>query len=260
MKTTVLSLVVLSLLSGCTLTNGEKYSKDTIDAIQQSETNLNQKLSIINLAVSNQSDYIESLEDEVVALKQEMVYLEQKIEQDNAKASGQSQKKAQPAENKNVSSLSQTTVSDELIVLGAIESVTIDSLDKSFDARIDTGAKTSSLNAIDLQEFEREGKTWVRFHLNEPSAPKGEQDWIEAPVQRYVNIRQVSSENKLEKRPVIELWVKIGNIHEKSQFTLADRSHMSHSILLGREFIKDIAVVDVSKRFLLSTSDKNNQS
>jgi hypothetical protein len=47
---------------------------------------------------------------------------------------------------------------------------------------------------------------------------------------------------------VIELWVKLGKIHEKAQFTLADRSQMSHPVLLGREFIRDIAVVDVSKK------------
>ncbi|MGL6055670.1 MAG: RimK/LysX family protein, partial [Vibrio metschnikovii] len=39
-------------------------------------------------------------------------------------------------------------------------------------------------------------------------------------------------------------------IHQKSQFTLADRSQMTHPILLGREFIRDIAVVDVSRQYI----------
>jgi hypothetical protein len=76
-----------------------------------------------------------------------------------------------------------------------------------------------------------------------------DQKWIEAPVVRYVKIRQ-STNDQTERRAVIELWVKVGNIHEKAQFTLADRSQMSHPVLLGREFIKDIALVDVSKKYV----------
>ncbi|GAM71860.1 hypothetical protein JCM19236_1485 [Vibrio sp. JCM 19236] len=49
---------------------------------------------------------------------------------------------------------------------------------------------------------------------------------------------------------MIELWIKLGDIREKAQFTLADRSHMTHAVLLGREFIKDIALVDVSKTYV----------
>ena len=56
--------------------------------------------------------------------------------------------------------------------------------------------------------------------------------------------------DQAERRAVIELWVKVGKIHEKAQFTLADRSQMSHPVLLGREFIKDIALVDVSKKYV----------
>ncbi|GAL11509.1 hypothetical protein JCM19233_2499 [Vibrio astriarenae] len=62
-------------------------------------------------------------------------------------------------------------------------------------------------------------------------------------------IRQSSNE-EAERRFVIEMWVRLGDIHEKAQFTLADRSQMSHPVLLGREFIRDIAVVDVGKKYI----------
>ncbi len=45
------------------------------------------------------------------------------------------------------------------VVLGEIESETIDTIKQTFDARIDTGAATSSPNAVDIEEFERNGKT-----------------------------------------------------------------------------------------------------
>lgn len=64
-----------------------------------------------------------------------------------------------------------------------------------------------------------------------------------------MKIRQ-STADDLDRRAVVELWVKVGKIHEKAQFTLADRSHMNHPILLGREFIRDIALVDVSRTYI----------
>lgn len=64
-----------------------------------------------------------------------------------------------------------------------------------------------------------------------------------------MRIRQSTNENT-ERRAVVELWVKLGSIHEKAQFTLADRSQMTHPVLLGREFIRDIALVDVSRKYI----------
>ena len=60
----------------------------------------------------------------------------------------------------------------------------------------------------------------------------------------------------------MSFWIKIGSVHEKAQFTLADRSQMDYPILLGREFIQDIAYVDVSREFIeskaVSNTSKNN--
>ncbi|GAL25428.1 hypothetical protein JCM19239_6348 [Vibrio variabilis] len=103
---------------------------------------------------------------------------------------------------------------------------TLDALDKTFDARVDTGAVTSSLNASDIQAFERDGKQWVKFKLVDEKAEKESNRWIEAPVIRYVKIRQ-STSDKMERRAVVELWIRVGKIHEKAQFTLADRSQMT---------------------------------
>ncbi|MEC7940303.1 MAG: ATP-dependent zinc protease [Pseudomonadota bacterium] len=233
-------IVAVGLLSGCTLTNGAAYHQETLDAIARSETNIANKVQNLELQLSNQSDYIESLEDEITTLSQQLDVHLNSIEH---KVIEELEEEPVAVEAAPIAPTAQPTI------LGGIEKVSIDSIKQSFDARVDTGATTSSLNAVDIKEFERNGKDWVRFHLADKSQATENQKWIEAPVVRYVKIRQ-STTDQAERRAVIELWVKVGKIHEKAQFTLADRSQMSHPVLLGREFIKDIALVDVSKQYV----------
>ncbi|WP_299689659.1 ATP-dependent zinc protease [uncultured Vibrio sp.] len=236
-------IVAVGLLSGCTLTNGAAYHQETLDAINRSETNIANKVQNLELQLSNQSDYIESLEEEIITLSKQLDVHLTTIEKQEV----ETLKEEEPVVAAVIAPV--TTTPEQPTVLGGIEKVLIDSINQSFDARVDTGATTSSLNAVDIKEFERDGKKWIKFHLVDKAQATEDQKWIEAPVLRYVKIRQATGE-QAERRAVIELWVKVGKIHEKAQFTLADRSQMSHPVLLGREFIKDIALVDVSKQYV----------
>ncbi|PMJ98391.1 ATP-dependent zinc protease [Vibrio sp. 10N.261.55.A7] len=135
---------------------------------------------------------------------------------------------------------------DGKLILGDQEWVYIPGLKQSFKARVDTGATTSSLSAQDIVQFERDGKDWVKFKMDMGDTVSKE---IALPIQRWVKIRQASSE-ETDKRPVIVAWVQVGDLKEKTEFTLSDREHMKFSILLGRSFFKDVAVVDVSKKYV----------
>ncbi len=155
------------------------------------------------------------------------------------------------------------------VVLGAVEWVWVESLKVNFKARVDTGASSSSIDASDIQEFERNGEPWVRFVVNhsrgaladksgiasslEPSSDEETSTFeksstIEAPVFRYANVRQ-SSVGERERRPVVILKITLGDIVEETAFTLSDRSHMLYPLLLGRSFLRDIAMVDVASKF-----------
>ncbi|CAM2890316.1 ATP-dependent zinc protease family protein [Vibrio neptunius] len=136
--------------------------------------------------------------------------------------------------------------SDGKLILGEQEWVYIPGLEENFKARIDTGATTSSISATDVVEFERDGKDWVKFKIEHDGSKSKE---IALPVQRWVKIRQSSTE-EAERRPVVESWIQIGDLKEKTEFTLADRTHLTFPLLLGRSFFKDVAIVDVSKRFV----------
>ncbi|MFY2509094.1 ATP-dependent zinc protease [Vibrio pectenicida] len=240
MFTKLAPVIVITLVSGCTLTNSTQYHKETLAAIQTSETNSAQRFDRIETQLTDKDVQIASLNTKIDSLSSELRRLRQQATRQISKPRQEAIRsipiKTSPSPSK-------------ALTLGEIEKVTIDSVEQKFDARIDTGSETSSLNAVDIEEFERNGKNWIRFHLSDGTASQDESNWIEAPILRFVKIRQ-STNCQLERRPVVELWVRLGKIHEKTQFTLADRSQMIHPVLLGRDFIRDIAVVDVSKKYI----------
>ena len=262
MRNIATSILLVTFLSGCALTSNQKQITATQSAILQSENNINQKLSNLESSLSNQNDYIESLESEMLSLQKDIQHLKNKpivkMSATENSIKKQSTDKKQPTDKKASFNIPKNASFQNLVILGEIESVSVDTLSQRFDARIDTGAETSSLNAVDIQEFERDGQKWVKFHLSDKNIASEQQVWIKAPILRYAKIRQ-SSSPATEKRAVVELWVTLGDIHEKAQFTLADRSQMSHAILLGREFIQDIALVDVSKKHLHTESTNKIQ-
>ncbi|CAH0533184.1 hypothetical protein VST7929_01046 [Vibrio stylophorae] len=245
-----LPFLLLPLFSGCTLLSQQAHEQ-TLAAMTQLETNLQRSLDENRAAMEansvQQNNRIEALEQELASLNQRLFHLQrttvQLKEQTEASQQAQSSNQVPPAP--------RVELPAELkgkIIIGSKEWVWVDFAKQSYRARIDTGATTSSLNATDIQEFERDGATWIRFSLSHAD-DQGKPTIVEAPLVRWVKIKQASAE-EVERRPVVEAWIRLGSVHEKAQFTLADRSHMEYAVLLGREFFKDIAIVDVSRQFV----------
>jgi hypothetical protein len=136
------------------------------------------------------------------------------------------------------------------VQLGRSEWIGLPDVGTYLRARIDSGANTSSLSAVEITDFERDGEDWIRFKLgvgeDAPVVEDVRDEWIEAPVERRVRIVQASGE---ESRPVISLLMTLGPINEPVEFTLSDRSHLDYPVLLGRRFLMDIAVIDVADSY-----------
>ena len=143
------------------------------------------------------------------------------------------------------------TTQDGKLILGESEWVYVEEANGAFQSRVDTGAATSSISATDITVFEREGKRWVKFKM---PLDNGKSLDIEAPFVRYVKIKQASADGS-DRRPVVRLTMQLGSLTEKAEFSLKDRSDMDFSLLLGREFIKDVAVVDVAREFVQPKPD-----
>ncbi len=134
-----------------------------------------------------------------------------------------------------------------MLILGSEEWVYVPALDDTFKARVDTGATTSSMNAVDIVPFERDGKDWVQFKIDLGDNKFSKE--FKVPVERWASVKQSSSE-VITKRAVVVAYIQIGDYREKTEFTLAERGHMAFPMLLGRSFFRDIAVVDVSKKYI----------
>lgn len=131
-------------------------------------------------------------------------------------------------------------------IIGAIEWIYMDPPGQHFRARVDTGAETSSLSASEVVEFERDGDDWVRFNFQHE--PEDEPIEFELPIKRKVLVRQSYSEDA-ERRFVVEIDVRLGQQLQSTEFTLTDRSRMTYPVLLGRAFLLDLYVVDVSRSY-----------
>jgi hypothetical protein len=131
------------------------------------------------------------------------------------------------------------------MVVGGLEQVWLPDLEMALTARIDTGAETSSLDARNIELFERDGKRWVRFEVLNPQS--GEPVRLERRLKRTVGIVQ-SGAAKTMRRPVVRMEIVIGNNDQTAEFTLIDRSHLDYQVLVGRSILKDVMVVDVSRK------------
>jgi hypothetical protein len=135
------------------------------------------------------------------------------------------------------------TLGGDKQVVGSVEKIYLAPPGVLLSARIDTGAATSSLDARSIEHFERNGERWVRFTLFNPAADDNIIT-LERKVVRNVRIIQAVLDEP-ERRPVVELGVTVGRTTQTAQFTLSARGHLEHPVLIGRNVLMDIMVVDV---------------
>jgi len=138
----------------------------------------------------------------------------------------------------------QSGDSADKLLVGRQEHVWLSNLQVSLPARVDTGAETASIDAQNIELFERDGQKWVRFDIARENSKEALS--LERRLERMVTIVQ-SNSTEAERRPVVKLSVDIGHVSQTAEFTLSNRRHLDHQILIGRNVLQDVMVVDVSK-------------
>lgn len=117
-------------------------------------------------------------------------------------------------------------------------------------AKIDTGARSSTLHAFDVTEFERDGRRWVRFkvHPVQRSARRTVETEAELHDERLIR----DSGGKEQLRPVILTTVEVDGERWPIELTLTNRDAMGFRMLLGRQAIRGRFVVDAGRSYVQS--------
>ena len=114
-------------------------------------------------------------------------------------------------------------------------------------ARVDSGAKTSSIHALNIQTFQRDGSSWVRFDVCPLQDNRKTVVNCEAPIHDRRTIK--SSNGTSEKRYVIKANLVVGDHSWDVELTLSNRDTMGYRMLLGREAMVGRLVVDPEESF-----------
>ena len=115
-------------------------------------------------------------------------------------------------------------------------------------ARIDSGAKTSSIQATNIKRVIRQGVPYVDFEVNPIQDNRSVSVFCSAKI---VDTRIIkSSSGTTQKRYVIKTPLTIMGQTFEIELTLANRDSMDYRMLLGREAMNGRFLVDPSKHFL----------
>ncbi|MCW9023641.1 MAG: RimK/LysX family protein [Gammaproteobacteria bacterium] len=127
-------------------------------------------------------------------------------------------------------------------IIGWVEKVSIHPEGEEFKARIDTGAKTSSIDASNIQIKHKNGKKYINFSVRRRD---GKPVIFERLIIRETKIKR--DFGKIQIRPVIRLEICIGKIKKEVEVNLTDRHKKNYPVLIGRNYLAGNYLVDSSK-------------
>ena len=141
------------------------------------------------------------------------------------------------------------TENKDLVTIGRVERIDLPNWQmEGIEAKIDTGAYSSSVHCHHIKEINKDGSPYVQFNLLDPEHPDFNDKLFELPVH---DKREVKSSNGIGSTRIFikTIIVLFGNEYQ-IELSLADRSEMRFPILIGRKFLKNRFVVDVAQKNL----------
>ena len=145
----------------------------------------------------------------------------------------------------------------EKIILGSEEWCSFPELGiPAIKARVDSGAKTSALHAVNIAPFVKNEVNWVKFDINPIQNNQKTVIHCEALL---IDKRIVKSSSGFrEQRYVIQTNITIGNESWAIEMTLTNRDSMGFRMLLGREAMSGRILVDPEQKYVLGQTSAEN--
>jgi hypothetical protein len=141
------------------------------------------------------------------------------------------------------------TRAEDMPAIGWREWVSLPALQADWiKAKIDTGARTSSLHAYDLQYTKHRGEQHVRFEIHPFQRDNRHVILAEVPVHEVRSVR--SSGGHTTTRPVILTPIRLFDREWDIELTLVARDEMGFRMLVGRQAIRGHMLVDPGRSYL----------
>lgn len=136
----------------------------------------------------------------------------------------------------------------ELKIIGWREWVSLTDLDiDMIKAKVDSGARTSSLHAFDIEIYKRGENKFVKFSIHPDQKSEKKEKECRSKILEFRKVK--SSNGQVELRPVILTKVKLLDEVWEVEMTLTNRDEMGFRMLLGRESIRKKFLIDTGKSF-----------
>lgn len=131
-------------------------------------------------------------------------------------------------------------------IIGKKELISIIDLELyNLDAKVDTGADSNALHCDDIFI---DDENFVHFKLVDEVHEAYHGKHMKMPLFEMRKIR--SSNGKLQDRPSIKVKVKFFGEEYETVVSLTNRSDMKYPMLIGRKFLDNKFLVDVSQEYL----------
>ncbi|GIW97776.1 MAG: hypothetical protein KatS3mg111_1109 [Pirellulaceae bacterium] len=126
-------------------------------------------------------------------------------------------------------------------------------------AKIDTGARSSSLHAFDIEEFtDEDGRPCVRFKVHPRQRDDRYVVELAAPLLEVRHVR--SSSGHGDHRPVISTTLELYGRRWPIELTLADRTEMGFRMLVGREAVRGRFLIDPGQSYCARKHKRHHPS
>ena len=140
-------------------------------------------------------------------------------------------------------------ISAPVVILGWRERVALPQLGiRLLKAKLDTGARSSSLHVDRVEEFQRDGATWLRFSMH-PLRHQPLAISCEAPALDRRTVTDTSGRRSM--RWFIRSQVQFADCCIDVDMNLTDRRHMLFPLLLGRTALRGRFAVDPARSYTL---------
>ncbi len=250
-KVLLIAAGLVAVLSACApippAVTPNPADKETIDALRGEVARQTDQLANVQATLSDMRSQQNSAASELVLQNQALARVEGAVtvlpESLRGLCAPQTPAEAQCKEPQ----IQRVMVSGTKMVVGDVEQVWLEPPGIALDARIDTTATNNALRAESIVEFERDGQAWVRFALH--AGDSATAIAVEQRVSRHIRGAQSGAAEGV-KRPVVRMQVRLGDVQDSFSFVLTDRVEATHQVVLGRSFLKDIALVDVGARYV----------